>query len=238
MRSKIIEQVAASGQKAVNEIEAKQILHEAGINVTRTLLAKTKQEAALVSARMGFPVALKVISPDILHKTDAGGVELDLANERQVELAYERIMQTARARYPLADIVGVSVQKMAAKGVEVIIGMSRDPQFGPMLMFGLGGVFVEVLKDVSFKIIPLTKRDARDMLSEIKGYRMLKGFRGFEPVNEEALIEVLSMMSDLVEANPEIEEIDINPLFAGKDTAVAVDARIILSQRAKGCFPV
>ena len=228
MTNKAIEEAKKKGRNVLTEIESKQVLKDAGIPVTETILATTKEEAASIGRQQGFPVVLKIVSNDITHKTDAGGVELNIANEEEAGLAYDRMLSAAKEKYPEATIDGVSVQKMLNQGVEVIIGMSKDPQFGPMLMFGIGGIFVELLKDVSFKIVPLTDKDAEDMIAEIKARPMLQGFRGSEPVNEKALANVLIKLSDFVEANPEIEEIDMNPLFVNADEAIAVDARIVL----------
>ena len=177
---------------------------------------------------MGFPVALKIASPDVVHKTDAGGVQLGLTTAEQVAKGYDDIIKAIKEAYPEANIQGVSVQQMARTGVEVIIGMSKDAQFGPVIMFGLGGILVEILKDVSFRIVPLTGRDAREMIKEIKGHPLLEGYRGQEPVDIANLEELILKVSDFVEQHPEIDEIDLNPVFAYSDGAVAVDARVIL----------
>jgi len=171
---------------------------------------------------------LKIVSPDVLHKTDAGGVKLGLDDEEAVGKAFNEIISAIKKNEPSANIYGVSVQNMARPGVEVIIGMSKDPQFGPVLMFGLGGILVEVLKDVSFRIVPLAKRDAREMIKEIKGYPILEGYRGQEPADVAVLEDYLLKVSDFVDGRPEIKELDINPIFAYSDGAVAVDARVIL----------
>ncbi len=171
----IIGTARREGRTYLTEPESKQILKEAGINTTEIRLARTKEEAVALSAEIGFPVALKVVSPDVLHKTDAGGVKLNLENEKQVAEAFDGIIASVKKHQPEANIEGIAVQNMARPGTEVIIGMSKDPQFGPVLMFGLGGILVEVLKDVSFRIVPLTPRDAREMIKEIKGYPILEG---------------------------------------------------------------
>lgn len=229
MKGSILEQLKIKGQKLLAEVEAKEVLREAGVPVNETFTAGSGEEAVSLSMKLGFPVVLKVLSRDVLHKTEAGGVELNLTGPEQVKKAYDRIIATAREKYPQARIEGVSVQKMIGGGTEVIIGMTKDPQFGPMLMFGLGGILVEVLKDVSFRIVPLAEADARDMISEIKGYPMLRGFRGSAPVNEEALAEVLIRLSSFIERHPEIEEMDINPLFATEKGVLAADARMVLN---------
>jgi acyl-CoA synthetase (NDP forming) len=226
--SKIIDNVLKSGRTVLTEVESKQLVAEAGIPVVETKLAKTKAEAISISQKMRFPVVLKIVSPDIIHKSDIGGVKLGLANATQVGKAYTEIMAAAKKANKKADIQGISVQKMARPGVEVIMGMSKDAQFGPVLMFGLGGVFVEVLKDVAFRIVPLNRRDASQMIREIKGYPLLEGYRGQEPANITALEDLLLKLSDFVDKNPKIKEMDLNPIFAYKDGALAVDARVIL----------
>lgn len=212
----------------LTEIESKELLKEAGIPVVEAKLARTKAEAIALGKKLGFPVVLKVISPDVVHKSDSGGVKLGLQNAAQVGKAYSEIITSVKKHYPKAKIQGISVQKMARPGVEVIIGMTKDAQFGPVLMFGLGGILVEVLKDVAFKIVPLTKRDAHEMLREIKGYPILEGYRGQEPADLPFLENLLLKVSDFVDKNSEIKELDLNPIFAYKDKAVAVDARVIL----------
>jgi len=214
--------------RLLTEVESKELLTQWGIPVVEVKLARTKKEAISLSKEMGFPVVLKISSPDIVHKSDAGGVKLGLVNATQVGKAYTEIMSSIKEKYPQAQIQGVSVQKMAPAGIEVIIGMSKDPQFGPVLMFGLGGVLVEVLKDVSFRIVPLTRRDASEMIKEIKGYPVLQGYRGKEPANITALEELIVKVSEFVEQNPQIKELDLNPIFAYKDKAIAVDARVVL----------
>jgi len=210
------------------EVESKELLQKAGIPVVDTRLARTKREAVSISKQMGFPVVLKISSPDVIHKSDAGGVKLGLANATQVGKAYSEIVSSIKQAYPEAEIHGLSVQRMAGPGVEVIIGMSKDPQFGPVLMFGLGGILVEVLKDVSFRIVPVSERDARDMIREIKGYPILEGYRGQKPVSIAALEKLIVRVSQFAENNPHIAELDLNPVFAYPDKAIAVDARVVL----------
>jgi len=224
----IIDKAISDGRTLLTEIESKQLLKQAGISVIDARLATSREEAITISRQFGFPVVLKIASPDIGHKSDAGGVKLGLKTSKQVGKAYDDILAAIRQKYPQAVVQGVSVQKMAHPGVEVIIGMSKDAQFRPVLMFGLGGILVEVLKDVSFRIVPLTKRDAREMIREIKGYPLLQGYRGQEPVDISNLEEWLLKVSNFVEQNPEVKELDLNPIFAYSDGAVAVDARVIL----------
>jgi acetate---CoA ligase (ADP-forming) subunit beta len=224
----IFDQVKKEGRSILTEFESKKILKQAGISVVETKLAKTQKEAVSLSQKMGFPVALKITSPDVIHKSDSGGVKLSINSVAEVKKAYDEILKKVRKQYPDAIIHGVSVQKMALPGTEVIIGTSKDPQFGPVIMFGLGGIFVELLKDVSFRVIPVEQRDAQEMIKEIKGYPLLQGYRGKEPANISALVEIILKISKLIEENPQIKELELNPIFAYKNKAVAVDARIIL----------
>ncbi len=224
----VIDRAKAEGRTVLTEIESKQVLEEAGIPTTAARLAKTAEEAVNAAKECGYPSVLKVVSPDVTHKSDVGGVRLGLDSPEAVAAAFGEIVAAVKKHEPDARIEGVAVQKMARPGIEVIIGMSKDPQFGPVLMFGLGGVLVEVLEDVAFRIVPLEPRDARQMVREIKGFPALQGFRGQEPADLEALEKLILKLSAFVEAHPEIEELDLNPVFAYKDGAIAVDARIVV----------
>ena len=224
--SQVLSRVNKEGRTQLSEVEAKEILKEAGIPVIETKLAYTQKDAISLSKEMGFPVAMKIVSPDVIHKSDSGGVKLDLKNSVQAGKAYAEIMSSVKKGFPKARIEGVSVQGMARPGVEVIIGMTKDPQFGPVLMFGLGGIWVEVLKDVSFRVVPVTRIEASEMIREIKGYQLLKGYRGQESIDIAYIEDLIVRLSEFVERNPEIRELDLNPIFAYGDGAVAVDARI------------
>jgi acyl-CoA synthetase (NDP forming) len=227
--AQILSKAREEKRTVLTEIEAKLILGEAGINCTPTVLATSKEQAVSMSDEIGYPVVLKVSSVDITHKSDSGGVKVNLADRMAVEQAYDDIMISCRAYAPGADIEGVAVQSMATVGIEIIMGMIKDASFGPVVMFGLGGVLVEVLKDVSFRIVPIEKADAVDMTGEIQGKKLLDGYRGQDPADVPYLQEMLVKLSDFIDATPGIEEIDMNPVFAYKDGAVVVDARIILS---------
>jgi acyl-CoA synthetase (NDP forming) len=227
-KNQIIACAIAQGRTVLTEIEAKQVFQEAGVPVIETRLAKSRKQAGEIGDGIGFPVVLKIASPDIIHKSDAGGVKVGLKNKTEVEKAYSEIMTSARQKLPKAKIEGVAVQKMARPGIEIIVGTFNDAQFGPVIMFGLGGIFVEVLKDVSFRLIPIARRDAAEMIKEIKGYPLLQGYRGMEPAHLPSLEDILLKVSDFVKKTPEIKEIDLNPIIAYKDSAVAVDARIVL----------
>ncbi|MCL6611971.1 MAG: acetate--CoA ligase family protein [Peptococcaceae bacterium] len=232
MKASVLERFKSQGRSILAEVEAKEVLREAGIPVNETLIARTREEAVSLGMKLGFPVVLKIVSPDVLHKTEAGGVRLNLSGPEQVGEAYEKIMAGILERYPRARVEGVSVQRMVSGGTEMIVGMTKDPQFGPMLMFGLGGILVEVLRDVCFRIVPLTEIDARDMITGIRGYPLIRGFRGSAPVNEDAVVDVLMKLSDFIDGHPEIEEMDINPLMAAGNGVIAADARIVLAPKA------
>ena len=226
----VLGEARAEGRTLLNEVEAKAILQEAGIPATAATLAITRDEAVQQAAAMGYPVVLKVVSPDISHKSDAGGVQLNLKDADAVATAFDAIMSNARSAEPGARIDGVSVQQMAKPGTEVIVGMTTDAQFGPVMMFGLGGIMVEVLKDVAFRLIPLSDKDAQQMIDEIKGKPVLDGVRGQPPADIAALRATILKVSQLVEQHPEIRELDLNPIFAYPNGAIAVDARIVVSE--------
>jgi acyl-CoA synthetase (NDP forming) len=226
----VIEEAIQQGRTALTEIESKQIIRDLGIPTTDMRLATSAEGAARLAAEIGFPVVLKITSPDILHKSDAGGVKVDLNNSAQVREAYAAILTSCRAKFPNADIQGISVQKMAPRGLEIIIGVSFDPQFGPVIMFGLGGIWVEVMKDVSFRLVPVTRFDASRMIREIKGFRLLTGYRGQDPVDIDSLEGILLKVSDFVQKNSRVRELDLNPIFAYRQGAMVVDARIILAK--------
>jgi acyl-CoA synthetase (NDP forming) len=227
--AEVIERARSQGRAVLTEVESKEILHEAGVPVARAVAAGSAEEAVKAADGAGYPVVLKVLSPDIAHKSDAGGVKVGLESAEEVRAAFDEIMASVKAREPEARIEGVAVQGMAPAGTEVIVGMSKDPQFGPVMMFGLGGIFVEVLKDVAFRIVPLAAKDAREMVREIKGFPVLEGVRGQEPADLGALEGLILKVSEFVEAHPEIEELDLNPVFAYRDGVLAVDARIVVA---------
>ena len=224
----IIETALQQGRTLLTEIEAKQVLHDAGISTTTAQLATSADDAVRAAQAIGFPVVLKVSSTDIVHKSDVGGVQLHLQSADQVREAFSTIMQNVAEKEPNAHVEGVAVQPMAQAGTEVIIGMSKDATFGPVIMFGLGGVLVEVLKDVAFRIVPLNERDAEEIIRDIKGFPLLEGYRSAPAANLSALQQMLRTLSDFIEATPVVKEVDLNPVYAYQDGALAVDARIIL----------
>jgi acyl-CoA synthetase (NDP forming) len=226
--SDIIARARKENRICLTEVESKQLIAQAGIKTNTTKVATSQQEAISFSEQMGYPVVLKVVSKDILHKSDVGGVVLGLGSDDDVARAYDQIMASVKKHAPGVTIDGISVQPMARAGVEVIIGMFKDNQFGPVLMFGIGGELVEVYKDVSFGIVPVPARFARRMIKDIKGYALLDGYRGREKANTGILEQMLLKMSAFVQANPQIKEIDLNPIIAYANDAIAVDARVIL----------
>ena len=225
---KIINQAKKEGRKALLETEAKTICIEYGIPVTKFKLAKNEKEAAAYADQIGYPIVLKIVSPDIIHKSDAGAVIVNLKTPVEVASAYKKILENVKKYNADAKIVGVLVQEMAPQSTEVIVGAIKDPQFGQTVMFGLGGIFVEILKDVNFRVAPLTAEDAKEMITELKAYPLLKGYRNTPPADIDALVNILCNTSRLVMDNPEIKELDLNPIMAYREGAKTVDARIIL----------
>ncbi len=230
--SNILDEARKEGRNYLLEPEAKAVCREYEIPVTEFRVAKTKQEALRFAGHIGYPVVLKIISPDIIHKSDVGGVITDLETAQGVEDAYEEILRNVKKHKTDAEIIGILVQEMAPESTQIIIGAIKDPQFGPSLMFGLGGVFVEVLQDVSFRIVPITERDAKEMVSEVKAYPLLKGYRGKPPADMDAIINILLNTSELVIEHTEIKELDLNPIMVYERGAKTVDARIILEGKS------
>lgn len=228
LTSQIIAEAKKENRKYLMENEAKTICMEYGIPVTKFKLAKSETEAVKAAEEIGFPVVLKIVSPDIIHKSDIGGVMLNLKDVKEVKAAYRQIMENVKKHREDAKIVGVIVQEMAPQSTEVIVGAIKDPQFGQTLMFGLGGVFVEILKDVTFRIAPITEEEAREMIAEIKAYPLLKGYRNLPPADIETIVKILLSTSRLVMDHPEIKELDLNPIMVYEKGAKTVDARIIL----------
>lgn len=224
---KVLDAAKAEGRTSLTAPEGKKVCDAYGIPVPKEGLAKTAAEAAKLATAMGYPVVMKVVSPQILHKTEAGGVIVGVKNAADARKAYATIVANARKYDRKAEVLGVQVQQMVGGGQEVIIGAVSDPSFGKLVAFGLGGVLVEVMKDVTFRLAPATKDDALSMLDGIAAAEVLKGVRGSEPVNRNALATVIRNVSQLVADFPEIAEMDLNPVFASKKGAVAADVRIV-----------
>lgn len=225
---KILSQAREEGRKALLETEAKTICAEYGIPVTRFRLAKSEAEAARYAEEIGYPTVLKIVSPDIIHKSDVGGVKLNLKNADEVRNAHRQIIENVEKHKATAKIVGVLVQEMAPPSTEVVVGAIKDPQFGPALMFGLGGILVELLKDVTFRVAPIKRQDAQEMITEVKAYPLLKGYRNVPPADMDAIVKILLNTSKLVMDHQEIKELDLNPIIVYEKGAKTVDARIIL----------
>jgi acetyl-CoA synthetase (ADP-forming) len=230
---KIIEGALSSGRNFLLEPESKEVVSSYGMPITRFRVAKTVEEAVKFSGEIGYPVVIKVVSPDVLHKSDVGAVKINVKNAEEVKTAFSEIMKNVKKFKSDARIIGVIVEQLAPQGNEVIVGMAKDPQFGPALMFGLGGIFVEVLKDVAFRIAPLTEYDAREMIQEIKGYPVLTGIRGQKPADINSIVDVILKVSKLVTEHMRIEQLDLNPILVYEKGATIVDARIILSANGK-----
>ncbi|MFX1485744.1 MAG: acetate--CoA ligase family protein [Promethearchaeota archaeon] len=229
---KIIKTAISEERVFLMEHESKELIREFGIPTTTFDIAQTADEAVGIAEKVKYPVVLKVVSPGIIHKTDVGGVKLNLKNAQEVKDAFKAIMGSVKSKVPDAKIIGIMVYHFSPKGLaEVIIGMTLDPQFGPTIMFGLGGVFVELLKDVSFRLLPITKREAQDMTKEIRAYPILRGYRGIPPADFNAVVNILLGVSDLVGANEEIAQIDLNPTIVYEKGAIAIDSRIILKSK-------
>ena len=210
------------------ETESRELLRAYGVSLPRAEFVRSGKEAAGAGARLGFPLAMKVVSPDILHKSDAGGVKLDLRDEKEAEKAFGEIMEKASTVTAKERVLGAMLSPMAPKGQECITGMIRDPQFGPVIMFGLGGIFVEVLQDVSFRVAPMTEQDMDEMVREIKGYKLLTGVRGERAGDIGAVKDILAKLNEIAVDNPEIREIDLNPVIVHEKGASIVDSRVIL----------
>jgi len=221
-------QKAKKEKRPLLETEAKELLKACGIPIPDFQLIKSEEEIAGLAKEINFPVVMKIVSPDIIHKTDAGGVKVGIKDKEEAIAAYQEIISKAKKYNKEAQIYGVITYSMIPQTTEVIIGMMKDPHFGPVIMFGLGGIFVEVLKDVSFRILPIEEIDAEEMIAEIKGHEILKGARGETPKDLEAIKKLLMKVSKLTTENPEIKEIDLNPVFVFDKGLQVADARMIL----------
>src|SRR2546430_4689358 len=225
---RVLDTVKAEKRTSLTAPEGKLVCDAYGIPVPKEGWAKPAGEAAKLATGMGFPVVMKIVSPDILHKTEAGGVVVGVKTATDAEKTYETILANAKKYKADAKIDGIQVQQMLAGGTEVIVGSITDGSFGKLVAFGLGGVLVEVLKDITFRLAPATRDDALSMLDGIQAHDMLKGVRGGDPVSREALADVIVKVSQLVSDFPEIVELDLNPVFATKNDAIAADVRIVV----------
>ncbi|MHA1345947.1 MAG: acetate--CoA ligase family protein [Candidatus Heimdallarchaeaceae archaeon] len=223
----IIDEAKQQKRTVLNYEESRRVMELAGITLNKMKVAKNQEESILEAEEMGYPVVLKIISEDVIHKSDSGGVKVGINSEEELIESYTEMMESVLSFYPNAKIEGVSIEEMVS-GVELLIGTNTDEQFGKMIAFGIGGVFVEVYKDVSFRLIPVTLKDVQKMIYEIKGKIMFEGFRGMPKVNFDELSDLILNVSKLVETYPIIHEMDLNPVVATRDGLRAIDARIIL----------
>jgi acyl-CoA synthetase (NDP forming) len=225
----VLDAARAEGRTALSAPEAKRVCDAYGIEVPQEGLATSAEEAVALAEEIGYPVVLKIVSPDILHKTEAKGVLVGLGSADEVASGYEQIVENAKAYKSDADISGVQVQQMLSEGQEVLIGAVTDPSFGPVVTFGIGGVLVEVLRDVTFRLAPASAEEAADMVDGIRAAEVLKGVRGGGGVDRAALASMIQAVSQLVTDFEEITEVDLNPVLAREDGATAVDARFVVS---------
>ncbi|MEM2109172.1 MAG: GNAT family N-acetyltransferase, partial [Candidatus Odinarchaeota archaeon] len=225
----IMRNAAVENRERLNEAESKKFLEYYGLPVAKTITATSEDEAVRVAARLGYPVVMKILSPQIIHKSDAGGVILDIKNEEEVRKAYRQILDNAKRYKPEAEIHGVTISPMINfKGTEVILGAKKDPLFGPIVLFGMGGIGVELFKDVSVGLPPLNETLAKRIMEETKVYKLLKGFRNIPPADIKLLEGAMVRFSNMLVDFPQIKEVDINPMLVGQDKICALDARIII----------
>ncbi|MDP6459012.1 MAG: acetate--CoA ligase family protein [Candidatus Bathyarchaeota archaeon] len=226
--NEIFKTAEAEGRDFLFEHEAKNLCVLYGLPVTKITVEETEEDVVDAAKKLGFPVVLKIVSPQVIHKSDVGGVLIDIKDEMGVRQGYKTILKNVKAYVPEAEITGILIQKMAPWGTEVIVGSTKDPTFGTTLMFGLGGIFVEILKDVSFRLVPIVRSDAEEMVKKIKAYKILEGVRGKPPSDTEVIVEILLKTSEMLVDCPEISELDMNPVLVYEEGAMVVDARIIL----------
>ncbi len=225
----VIANAKHAGLTNLPQDDALTILNAYGLPVIKTETASSKPEAIASAKRIGYPVAMKIISPDVVHKIDIGGVKLDLNGDKETSEAYDEILKNVKAHFPNARIEGVLLQEYITGGTETIIGIHRDPKFGPLLMFGLGGIYVEAYRDVSFRLAPIRELSADNMITQIRGSKILQGFRGQPPADTKAIAECIERLSQLSIELPDVAELDVNPLVAFASGCKALDARIIIN---------
>ncbi|MCG3220111.1 MAG: acetate--CoA ligase family protein [Candidatus Heimdallarchaeota archaeon] len=225
--SLLLKQIKDLNRETLTYEESRKIMKLAEIPLNQMYIARDVREGIEKANKIGYPIVMKIISEDVIHKSDSGGVKVAINSDDDLKIAYDEMIESVKKYYPDAKIEGVSIEEMV-KGVELLIGINTDLQFGKMIAFGIGGVFVEVYKDVSFRLIPVTKQDIEEMIDEIEGKTILDGYRGMPEVNKEELILLILKISKLIEENPSIKEMDLNPVVGTEDGLKAIDARIIL----------
>ena len=224
---KLLEEIKDQGREVLTYEESRKIIDLVGLPLNKMALATNAEESIEKAREVGYPIALKIISEDVIHKSDAGGVMVGIKSDEELKKSYEDMMISIKKHYPTAKIDGVSIEEMV-KGTEVLIGSMTDRQFGKMIALGIGGIFTEIYKDVTFRLIPITKEDVKEMMNEIKGKKIFEGFRGLPQVKKEELTNLMLKISKLIEENPIIKEMDLNPVVATEKGLITIDARIIL----------
>lgn len=224
---KLLEKIREQGRGVLTYEESRKIIDLAGLQLNKMALATNAEESIEKAREVGYPVALKIVSEDVIHKSDVGGVKVGIKSDEELKKSYEEMMVSIKKHYPTAKVEGVSIEEMV-KGTEVLIGSMTDSQFGKMIALGIGGIFTEIYKDVTFRLIPITKEDVKEMMNEIKGKKIFEGFRGLPQVKKEELTNLMMKISKLVEENPIIKEMDLNPVVATEKGLITIDARIIL----------
>ncbi len=225
--AKILENCTSEGRKVLTYEESRKVMKYADFPLNKMSVAKNLEDCITKANEIGYPVALKVVSGDVLHKSDSGGVKINLNSDEELRKAHKDMFDSIKAFYPSAEINGFSIEEMV-EGVELLIGTNTDEQFGKMIALGIGGIFVEVYKDVVFRLIPVNKEDVLEMINEIHGKKMLDGYRGKPKVDKSELVSFVLGVSNLIESFPQIKEMDLNPVVATSDGLKAIDARIIL----------
>ena len=234
--ARIVDGARQDGRSFLLAQEGKDLMEAAGIRMPVTKVAKSMDEAVRFAEEIGYPIVMKVVSRDILHKSDVGGIALDLENREEIIDAYQAIMSNCRTRMPNARIKGIQVSEMAPSGVELIVGARKDPAFGPTIMFGMGGIYVEVLKDVTFRAVPFSRAEAIEMMKEIRAYPLLLGVRGEERKDIECVLDTIIRLGTIIQRCEGISDIEVNPLMAYEQGqgAKAVDIRVLLTENAGG----
>ncbi|NIQ05686.1 MAG: acetyl-CoA synthetase [Candidatus Korarchaeota archaeon] len=222
--------MAVRAKRGLPEQEARKLLAEYGISFPKHKLAKTRDEAIEIASEIGYPLVMKIVSPDVLHKTDVGGVKLHITNKKEVSKVWEDIMESVKRHEPDAEITGIFLEEEVEGGHEIIIGGTRDPVFGPTIMFGgVGGIYVELFDDVSFRLAPIAEKEAEKMMKETRGYKILTGYRGQPTADIDAIKKLLVKVSQVMNERTKIEELDLNPVRAFPDRVLVLDAKIIQS---------
>ena len=223
----ILKKIKSEGRDILTYEEARKVMELAEIPLNKIVIAKDLDDCIKKANEIGYPVVIKVVSKDIIHKSDAGGVKVGIKSDEELKKAYEEMLKSVKSHYPDAEIEGISVEEQV-EGAEILIGSMTDPQFDKMIALGIGGIFTELYKDVTFRLIPITEDDVKEMIGEIKGKKIFDGFRGLPPIDKRELTDIMLKVSKLVEKHPQIKEMDLNPIVGTEKGLKAIDARVIL----------